>query len=295
MIILFVVLAFLVQNSCGSVIRGRVVDAETHEPIVGGSLYIVGTKIGANTDRSGSYVMREVPVGRMILVATYIGYLTSRDTATVGSEADTLTVNIALQPEKVIWGYDFEQLSHEYFSRDELSRLDSYHDSLALQNSLKVWIDSVYCKEKDPYGGEMVARVTVRNLAGLRINLLKHYDCMLRFSAVITDSKGDTSRIHEFFVDELFEKCVYDSSDIISLEPGESYQYPPSLLWLQSCRILRSGMYTVRVVYEYNLPQMFTGVRKKPRKEQVLTYLKALRGTFPSENVWHLEVKNADR
>jgi hypothetical protein len=293
MIRLFVVLAFLVQNSFGSVVRGRVVDAETHEPIVGGSLFIAGTKIGTNTDRSGSYVIREVPVGRMILVATYVGYLTSSDTATVGSEADTLTVNIALHPG--IWAYDFKQLSHEYFSHNELSRLDSYHDSLALQNCLKVWIDSVYCKKEDPYGGEMVARVTMRNLAGLRINLLKHYDCMLRFSAVITDSKGDTSRIHEFFVDELFEKCVYDSSDIISLEPGESYQYPPSLLCLQSCRILRSGTYTVRVVYEYHLPQMFTGVHKKPRKEQVLTYLKALRGTFPSENVWHLEVKNADR
>jgi CarboxypepD_reg-like domain len=293
MIRLLVVLMFLVQNSFGAVVRGRVVDAKTHEPIVGGSLYIAGTKIAANTDRSGSYLIREVPVGRMILVATYVGYLTSSDTATIGSEADTLTVNVALH--SGIWAYDFERLSHEYFSHDELSRLDSYHDSLALQNCLNVRIDSLYCKEEDPYEGEMFARVTVRNLTGLRINLLKHYDCMLRFSAVITDSKGDTSRIHAFFVDELFEKCVYDSSDIISLEPGESYQYPPSLLWLQSCSILRSGMYTVQVVYEYHLPQMFRGVREKPRKEQVLTYLKALRGTFPSENVWHLEVKNADR
>lgn len=55
-------------------IKGKVVDGQTNEPLVGASVSIVGTPFGSTTDLDGQYVISRVEAGTYIVRAAYIGY-----------------------------------------------------------------------------------------------------------------------------------------------------------------------------------------------------------------------------
>lgn len=63
----------LAQSVSGK-LTGKVIDAETREPLIRASVRIEGTKIGAVTDLEGNYTILNVPVGVYRVKATYIGY-----------------------------------------------------------------------------------------------------------------------------------------------------------------------------------------------------------------------------
>jgi len=55
-------------------ITGTVTDANTGEPLIGATVIVVGTKLGAKTDFDGNYVILNVPPGVYEVRATYVGY-----------------------------------------------------------------------------------------------------------------------------------------------------------------------------------------------------------------------------
>jgi hypothetical protein len=55
-------------------ITGTVTDANTGEPLIGATVIVVGTKLGAKTDFDGNYVILNVPPGTYEVRATYVGY-----------------------------------------------------------------------------------------------------------------------------------------------------------------------------------------------------------------------------
>lgn len=61
----------LAQNG---IIRGNVYDKETGDPIIYGSVRLLNTTLGDNTDIDGFFAIPNVPPGDYTLVATYVGY-----------------------------------------------------------------------------------------------------------------------------------------------------------------------------------------------------------------------------
>jgi len=57
-----------------SIIEGTVIDAKTHEPLIGVNVFIEHTTIGAATDENGKYIISMVPVGEVRVIASIIGY-----------------------------------------------------------------------------------------------------------------------------------------------------------------------------------------------------------------------------
>lgn len=57
-------------------IRGRIIDKESQEPLIGATVAIVTTNpaIGASTDATGAFRLDKVPVGRHTLRVSYVGY-----------------------------------------------------------------------------------------------------------------------------------------------------------------------------------------------------------------------------
>ncbi len=55
-------------------IRGRVVDRETREALVGANVIIEGTSLGASTDLDGEYVILGIPPGVYTVKVSFIGY-----------------------------------------------------------------------------------------------------------------------------------------------------------------------------------------------------------------------------
>jgi TonB-dependent SusC/RagA subfamily outer membrane receptor len=78
-------------------IVGRVVDSTSNAPVVGASVQVEGTQLGAVTDDAGQYRIAGVAQGQQTLVARRVGYAPRRHTVTVGTDGE-LTVNFALTP-----------------------------------------------------------------------------------------------------------------------------------------------------------------------------------------------------
>jgi outer membrane receptor protein involved in Fe transport len=72
-------------------IAGKVTDRETGEPLIGANVVIDGTDRGAATNINGEYVILNVPIGRVTVVTSYIGYqaITIRDVLIRSNETST--------------------------------------------------------------------------------------------------------------------------------------------------------------------------------------------------------------
>src|SRR5512138_3081493 len=64
----------LAQASKTSTISGRIVDGQSGEALVGVTVMVSGTKLGAFTDVNGNFTIRYVPEGNYTLVISMIGY-----------------------------------------------------------------------------------------------------------------------------------------------------------------------------------------------------------------------------
>jgi outer membrane receptor protein involved in Fe transport len=79
-------------------VSGRVVDAETGEPLVGADVVIEGTELGGATDADGGFVVLYVPAGSYRVTANYIGYDPFTFTSVVVNADQTTDVAFRLPP-----------------------------------------------------------------------------------------------------------------------------------------------------------------------------------------------------
>ncbi len=82
-------------------IAGRVFDAKTHEPLVGVTVLLTGTTIGASTDLNGNYFIANIPIGTYSVRASMVGYMSElvKDARVLPDL--TTTVNFDLQVSEV--------------------------------------------------------------------------------------------------------------------------------------------------------------------------------------------------
>lgn len=71
-------------------IQGVIADAETGEPLIGVTVVVLGTKLGAQTDQDGRYVILNVPVNTYTLRISSVGY-TTMEVSNVSVSADLAT------------------------------------------------------------------------------------------------------------------------------------------------------------------------------------------------------------
>jgi hypothetical protein len=73
-------LAFLLLSTAcfgAGRIKGKVVDKETNEPLVGANVFISGTSFGSATGTDGYYLILQVPPGVYKITARYVGYVST--------------------------------------------------------------------------------------------------------------------------------------------------------------------------------------------------------------------------
>ncbi len=79
LLLLFTLLALpanLYAQTATQTVRGKITDAASKAPIPGASILVVGSNppIGSSTDAGGNFRLAQVPVGRVSLQVTYLGY-----------------------------------------------------------------------------------------------------------------------------------------------------------------------------------------------------------------------------
>jgi len=82
-------------------VRGKVTDRETGEALIGATVVVEGTTIGASTDINGEYFLLNVPPGAQSLKATYIGYAPVTISDVKISAGLTTTLDFRLPPTSV--------------------------------------------------------------------------------------------------------------------------------------------------------------------------------------------------
>lgn len=72
--LLLLVLSAAVMAGTKGRIKGKVVDKQTGEPLIGANVVILGTSSGASTDASGEYTILNIDAGSYDVKVSYIGY-----------------------------------------------------------------------------------------------------------------------------------------------------------------------------------------------------------------------------
>ena len=280
------IVAFLIIAKAGT-IQGKIVGSE-NENLIGASVLIIGTTKGATTDINGHFILTEISLGQIILYSSYSGYISRTDTINVTNpnEVDSLIIQLKIDAGTI------EELEKKLLGSHELSEITSYRKSISglirFTKPLALTIDSVYCNSDKEYNGEMLANLKFSNNSSDSIYLLRNYPCLQTLSVIIVNESKDTIQRRERFIDFVGEKCQYDSSDLIVVPPHSTINYPRVTIWLRSCKSLDNGLYVIRVVYSYKLPNKIYWIQHFKR-EQLLVYLKAIEINIESDNVWTLE------
>lgn len=89
----------LAQETITQTIRGRLLDAESEYPLIGATVVVVGSDpaIGTVTDANGEYRLENVPIGRVDLQFSYIGYKEARMPNVLVTSGKEVLVNMRLQ------------------------------------------------------------------------------------------------------------------------------------------------------------------------------------------------------
>ena len=90
-------------------ITGRVTDAETGDPLMGVTVFVVGTQVGTNTDRNGRFSLT-IPDGSETLAFSFIGYV--RQEVAIGDRTEfniQMASDIALLDDVVVVGYGVQR------------------------------------------------------------------------------------------------------------------------------------------------------------------------------------------
>jgi hypothetical protein len=121
------------QNPRSGIIKGKVVDKNTKQVIPGVSIILIGTQMGAMTDTTGVFIIRNVPEGDYSLAISFLGYVNKRidDIRIIGTKTAYLEVEIegasTALDEVEVNSYQYENnpltpVSAYSFSREEISR-----------------------------------------------------------------------------------------------------------------------------------------------------------------------------
>jgi len=91
------ILAFSVSAFAQSIVKGKVTDAKTGEPLTGATVHLEGAvKLNSSVGLNGGYTFKNVPQGSYQLTVRFIGYKTSNAYNIEAVSGKTATLNVAL-------------------------------------------------------------------------------------------------------------------------------------------------------------------------------------------------------
>ncbi|MCI0530933.1 MAG: carboxypeptidase-like regulatory domain-containing protein, partial [candidate division Zixibacteria bacterium] len=89
------------ENSHYGAIQGKLSDAHTGEALIGATVRLEGTPFGGATDLDGKFQIREVPEGKYVLTASYMGYSKSTLDNLKVSSGQVTNTSLSLKQEAI--------------------------------------------------------------------------------------------------------------------------------------------------------------------------------------------------
>lgn len=149
------------------VVTGVITD-EKGEPLIGATVVVKGTTIGAITNVDGSYTLSGVPSGDVVLIVSFIGYTPQEVSATGGTVNVTLKEDIVGLDEVIVVGYGSVKKSDLTGSVSQVKAEDlAAYPSLGMMQALQGRASGVQIQANN---GEPGASFNVRIRGATSIN-----------------------------------------------------------------------------------------------------------------------------
>jgi outer membrane receptor protein involved in Fe transport len=100
--ILGILLPSILLGQTAGKLTGRVMDAQTNEPLTGTNVIIEGTRLGAAADAEGYYLVMNVPPGKYKVEASMMGFKSSIAKEVVVRSGLTTTIDFSLTPAAIV-------------------------------------------------------------------------------------------------------------------------------------------------------------------------------------------------
>ena len=96
----YLIFCILFTFSFNATLTGKVSDSKNSESLIGASIYLEDTELGANSDLDGNYIIFDVPIGDYKVIVQYIGY--EKFTKNISIDKDIKIVeNFNLKPSSI--------------------------------------------------------------------------------------------------------------------------------------------------------------------------------------------------
>ena len=108
-------------------LSGKIIDAESSEPLEQVSVYIPQLENGTVTDQNGNYTLKNLPEGNYKLVISYIGfetYSTSIEISLGGNQFDYQMIPSAIEMDEVVLSTPFHKLQRENVMKVEQKSME---------------------------------------------------------------------------------------------------------------------------------------------------------------------------
>jgi len=168
-------------------ISGVITDVQSGEPVVGVTVMVVGTNLGASTDVDGHYMIINVPVGTYTLQLSSVGYamveisnisvsvdLTTYQSQTMSSKATDIGTTIRVVAERKLIIED-KTTSVNIISRDELLAMPTrgFEQVVGIQNSVVRMNSNAGVRQRG--GGSITSTGSEINMRGGRPSEVAYY------------------------------------------------------------------------------------------------------------------------
>ena len=94
---------FLLSQNLFQQVSGKVIDKNSHQPLQGATITIISrlAKTHSISDSNGSFLLKNIPVGRAGIITTFIGYKSSTSDEIIISSAKQPDITIELEEDKI--------------------------------------------------------------------------------------------------------------------------------------------------------------------------------------------------
>jgi len=114
----FLLFTFPLNAGTTGKIKGKVIDKETGEIVLGANVVVEGTYFGAATDLDGDYYINNIPPGSYILIASAVGYNKVRIENVLVKIDLTTEINVELTSEAIQMGEVVVQAEQPMITKD---------------------------------------------------------------------------------------------------------------------------------------------------------------------------------
>ena len=94
-------LLFLTMGLQAAKLKGVVIDKAANEPLIGATVQIEGTTLGAVTDIDGRFEFPDLEAGQYVLIAKYISYVTQRIEVNLGESDQEVSIQMATDDRQI--------------------------------------------------------------------------------------------------------------------------------------------------------------------------------------------------